>query len=55
MVSSMAVNSAMNMFCSPRSLFDILRFLWALYIPYDVIFACHRPGKFLWGDRMTNL
>ena len=45
MVSNMVVNSAMSMFCSLRNLFDILRSLWALYILYDAISACHIPGE----------
>ena len=35
MVSSMAVNSVLSMFCRPY-----FRFLQALYIPYDVVSAC---------------
>ena len=45
----MAVNSALSIFCSPGSYFDILRFLCALYIPYDVVFACHMPGEISMG------
>ena len=45
MVSSMVVNSALSIFCSPRNLFDILRFLCALYIPYNAIFAFHMPRE----------
>ena len=45
MVSSMAVNSALSIFCSRGSLFDILRFLCILYIPYDAISACYMPGE----------
>ena len=49
MVSNMIVNSALDIFCSPWSLFDILRFLWALDIPYDPDFACHTRGKISLG------
>ena len=50
MVSSMAVNSALSIFCSPRSLFDILRFLCALCIPYDAVSACYMLGEISTGE-----
>ena len=49
MVSSMAVNSALCIFCNPGSLFDILRFLCVLYIPYDAASACHMPREISMG------
>ena len=55
MVSSMAISSILSMFCSPRSLFEILRSLSALYIPYDAVFAHHILGQFLLGGRMIRL
>ena len=48
-VSTMIVNSALNMFYSRGSLFDIFRSLWALYIPYDAVFACHILGEISMG------
>ena len=45
MVSSMAINLALSIFYSPRSLFDILRSLWALYMLYDAVYACYIPRE----------
>ena len=41
MVFSKGVSSCLSIFCGLGSLFETLRFLCALYIPYDIISKCH--------------
>ena len=55
MIYNMVVSLVLRIFCRLGSLFNILRFLWALYILYDAIFAYQIVKLICIGGRMIHL
>ena len=46
-----AISSALNIFCNPDSLLDILKFFVELYMPYDAVFAIQLSSLSFIGEK----